>query len=185
MKTYYTHDNGGRPFKVTISGKIVNIYVRNKVKEGYSKKPKMTFSCKKIFIGKSPSMTMTKVSGGIGKEFDGNSLLFEVDNGRENDKKYHEKLYKYIFVGDIVYSFTTFSKIVEFVSPVGNNDVPYPYAINENKSYLLLIEYKIIFYNIHNKEFQKSIKENIHPYSYYYDYEIGDINNMDLLIKRQ
>lgn len=25
-KTYYTHDNGGRPFKVVIDGKQVRIY---------------------------------------------------------------------------------------------------------------------------------------------------------------
>ena len=59
----------------------------------------------------------TKFGGGYGPEFDGNSILIHV----------HEN--EYIFVGHRIFSFRPAFPIVDFKSPVGNNDVPYPYAL--------------------------------------------------------
>ena len=61
---------------------------------------------------------MTEFSGGHGPAFDGNSLLLKNPDG------------KYVYVGYLIFEFTPLADIVEFVSPVGNNDVPYPYAID-------------------------------------------------------
>ena len=62
-KTYYTHDNGGRPFKVVVEDKKVYVYKYKKYDETtnsflYSEKPikyekNNYFKCKNIFIGKS------------------------------------------------------------------------------------------------------------------------------------
>ena len=48
--------------------------------------------------------------------------------------------------------FIPYAKIIKFVSPVGNNDVPYPYAVDQNNYYYLLIENVVIkkVTNIHD-----------------------------------
>ena len=43
-----------------------------------------------------------------------------------------------IFVGWEIYQFETDDEIVDYVSPVGNSDVPYPVAFGENDVYFML-----------------------------------------------
>ena len=71
---------------------------------------------------------MTKFSGGYGKFFDGNSILLKLSKN------------KYVYIGSVIYSFTSYNEITTFISPVGNSDVPYPYAIDEKNNYYLLLE---------------------------------------------
>jgi hypothetical protein len=57
MKKYYTHDNGGRPFKVTIDKNKVFVYLIDEKNDTevndilYHEKPKFKFIAQKIFIG--------------------------------------------------------------------------------------------------------------------------------------
>jgi hypothetical protein len=44
----------------------------------------------------------------------------------------------YVFIGQKIYRFHTDDKITDFVSPMGNNNVPYPVAIGEDNVYFLL-----------------------------------------------
>ncbi len=44
----------------------------------------------------------------------------------------------YVFIGQEIYRFHTDDKITDFVSPMGNNNVPYPVAIGEDNVYFLL-----------------------------------------------
>lgn len=76
-----------------------------------------------IFIGTSPFNKMTNFSGGHGKKFDGNSILLRIG---EN---------KYASIGIELFEFTTDEPIVKYVSSVGNNCVPYPYAESVNWCY--------------------------------------------------
>ena len=87
---------------------------------------------RKLFVGKSPLTPMTEFSGGHGKDFDGNSILFQTESLR------------YVFVGHVIYSFDAISPIVSYVSEVGNNDVPYPYAVDERNNVYLMIEDVIV-----------------------------------------
>jgi hypothetical protein len=130
-KTYYTHDNGGRPFKVVIvSPTIVEIYKAeyddDEDNPTYKKLVKKYTGVNKIFIGKSPKNEMTKFSGGHGKGFDGNSVLLEL-----NPKKY-------AFIGDTFYEFSSPEPIVKYISSVGNNDVPYPVALTKKFVFFML-----------------------------------------------
>lgn len=134
--TYFTHDNGGRPFLVVIDKKNVNIYkVPKKIydenfedlsknKSNYSELIKEYKNVKQIFIGKSSSQSeMAKWSGGYGKNFDGNSILIEI-----KDKQY-------CYIGNTINEFTTKDKIKKYESPVGGNDVPYPVAYSDESIY--------------------------------------------------
>ena len=159
-KTYYTHDNGGRPFKVVVEDKKVYVYKYKKYDETtnsflYSEKSikyqkQDYFKYKKIFIGKSPKNKKTIFSNGYGAKFTGNSILLQITNN------------KYVFIGDKIFSFTSKSEIEKFVSPVGNNDVPYPYAVDVDGRYYLMIEDIIIDKITNIKKYYND------PYEFYY-----------------
>ena len=143
-KSYFIHDNGNRPFLVVIDKKNVNIYkvpkkiydenLKNilndnfkdlsKNKSNYSELIKEYKNVKQIFIGKSSTQSkMAKLSGGYGKNFDGNSILIEIKD------KY------YCYIGSLINEFTTKDKIKKYESPVGGNDVPYPVAYSDESIY--------------------------------------------------
>ena len=156
IQTYYIHDNGCIPFKVLINDSIVEVY-----KSDDNTSPIQTFSPNKIFIGESKLNPMTKFSGCNGDEFLGNSILLEI-NGDEDG-------YEYEFIGKSIFSFHTIGKIVTYESPVGNNDVPYPYAIDEFGNVFLLIEDIVL---IDTEQLREIIQNEKDPYNYYYSLSI-------------
>lgn len=109
----------------------------------------MSINALKVFVGKSIKNQMTTFCGGYGPEFDGNSILLEVE------------VNKYIYTGSSIFEFITHDEIVTFISNVGINDVPYPYAIDCNDTYYLLEE-KVVAHYIH-PPFESD------PYRIYYD----------------
>lgn len=156
MKEYKIHNNGGRPFLVSIHKNIAEIYkiIKYDVNNDgiYSSKPVIKIKFEKCFVGKSPMNEMTKFSGGYGKEFDGNTILLKISSTQQKNK--------YIYIGPSIYSFYTQDLIKKYVSPVGNNDVPYPYAVdNHNNIYLLEENVIINVGTIKNKD----------PYRIYYN----------------
>lgn len=158
---YQIHDNGGRPFLVETNHTtgVVNVYKEMPNESGlvserkYSVDPIVSFDAKYIFIGKSPLNKMTKFSGGHGKKFDGNTILLHINDNN------------YVYIGAQIYKFKSFGKIIKYESPVGNNDVPYPYAIDENGKTYLMIEDVVL-----NNFKKNSVYDN--PYYYYYHYQL-------------
>ena len=136
---YEIWDNGGKPFKVKIDDKVIKIFKMNNENETYYSLAEIT-NYREVFIGKDPDDS----------EFDGNSILVNV--------KYNE----YIFIGSSIFSFEPLSKIIKFVSVMGNSGVPYPYAEDVTGNIYLLIENVIIKNN-------PNIKNYKDPYNYYYD----------------
>lgn len=164
INSYLIHNNGDRPFSVNITDeKSINIYKKDYETNEYNDLI-LSIEAKKVFIGKSPKNAMTEFSAGWGEYFDGNSILLYLGDN------------EYIFVGELIYSFKTKTPIVEFISPVGNNDVPYPYAFDNELNYYFLIEYGIL------KVEDDTKKDD--PYMYYYDKlkKIKDSENIDFLI---
>lgn len=126
--TYYTHDNGGRPFKVVVVKENVKIYKRTRIHVNeYDDTPIFEYQPEKIFIGKSLENKMTKYSGGCRPDFDGNSILLKMSE------------LEYIYIGEIIKSFTSSAEITTYVSSVGNSDVVYPYAVDVDENYYLII----------------------------------------------
>ncbi len=155
QENYFIHNNGGRPFNVfptkTSSGKYeVSIYKRGDLIEEkwtYTELAIPPILAEKVFIGESPKNEMTEFSGGYGPEFKGNSILLQISK----DKK------EYVFIGQDIFSFQSLFEIVDFVSPVGNSDVPYPYAVDTVGNYYLLIEDVVL-----------KVPDGKDPYRYYY-----------------
>lgn len=155
-KYYLTHDNGGRPFCVYVDESInqVHIYKSSNSDDDIEEYTEHigTYKYLRIFIGLSPLNTMTKFSGGHGSNFDGNSILLKIDD------------LKYMFIGSNIYTFTTLYNITVFESPVGNSDVPYPYAIDSEENYYFLLE------TIYDSGIMKinDISKRDDPYTYFY-----------------
>lgn len=153
IQKYQTHDNGGRPFNVEIRNITQDNFI---VKvETNTKKYSNVFYASEVFIGKSPMNSMTTFSGGHGSIFDGNSILIKTN------------LNEYVYIGDKVFSFVTESSVISYISPVGNNDVSYPYAILENGEIYLMIE-DVVLSN--TNALQNYLENPLNDaYSYYYD----------------
>ena len=132
-KYFDVHDNGGRPFRVQIvSPTEVKLFVRieNDDDQVKFKLIKTYKNVEKKFIGNSPVNEMTKFSGGYGPAFRGNSILLKL--------KSQSPMFRYVFIGDYIYEFSTVEPILKYTSPVGNNDVPYPIAVSKNLVYFML-----------------------------------------------
>lgn len=97
-----------------------------------------------IFIGKSSLNQMTEFSGGHGEKFDGNSVLLRVGHVGE---------FRYVYVGTCMFEFVTDEPIINYVSSVGNNCVPYPYAQSQNYCYDMCDRTKASIYYHPNREF--------------------------------
>lgn len=124
QKIFYTHDNRGRPFKVIIDKKKIDVYL------GYYdfKKKKYFYKLKVLtiedyhgyWIGRHHEKDLTK------KFSEGNSILVKIGNK------------DYISIGVEIFRFKTPDEIYEYVSPIGNNDVPYPFAIGTKNFYFIV-----------------------------------------------
>ncbi|HNF23737.1 MAG TPA: hypothetical protein PKV80_04680 [Leptospiraceae bacterium] len=159
-KVYYTHENGGRPFKVEILSKNeVLIYkldlsvdnnpsFESEAELVFEKKPLFKYHPEKIFIGKSPETPSTLALGTAGAEWDGNTNLLQMENG------------SYVYVGGCIFSFQPIAEITEFVSPMGNNDVPYPWAKDKKGNYYLPIEDTVLL------QVPKGTED---PYTWFYE----------------
>lgn len=159
-KAYLIHDNGGRPLKCVIDKDTIYVHKQNDHESDevvYDKKPSLIFHPKEIYIGKSPLNKMTEFSGGYGPEFDGNTILLDMGNN------------EYIFIGSEIWSFDAVDKITKYISPVGNNDVPYPYAIDKSGNIYLIVDNVII---MHRDDIAEQMDQYDNPYDYYYDYDL-------------
>ena len=131
-KTYLIHDNGGRPYKVQVSGKTVEIYKGEYVKKAngsldydsmdYDKVLK-SLTAEKVYVGKSSCGTSADLCG---KPAVGNTLLLHL-TGK-----------KYMHIGRGLVEFTMEDKVDDYFSLVGNNDVPYPILLGTENVYFLL-----------------------------------------------
>jgi len=110
----FIHDNGGRPFKVLIHPSSIDIYAKENNKYQFFKK----FDFINIWVGKD----------NCNVEFsNGNSILIELTQNN------------YLFVGMEIVSFTLKYKVKDYYSPIGRNDVPYPWFIDEKNNVYLLV----------------------------------------------
>ena len=165
IKIYLTHDNGGRPFKVVVNKNNLSVYKRNNRfnDNSYSKKYIINLNnFSNIFIGKSIKNEMTEFSGSYGDNFDGNSILVNLKDNI------------YIYIGINIFRFHSLNEIYKYKSPLGNNDVSYPYAIDKSNNYYLMIEDAII--NCKSNKIDD-------PYEYYYNLELmpKEINDSKII----
>ncbi len=163
--TYYTHDNGGRSFKVIISkaGKHVDIYkciypdwhAPDKYENVRYYQRVFGFDVMRVMLGTDPDNLYKNKPENV-KKWLGNSILAEISRG------------KYLYIGDSVFTFNTGpdakTPITKYISPVGNSDVPYPYAVDDRFVYLMIENVKIPVSAL------DMTQKPFDPYTQYYEY---------------
>ena len=139
-KSYYVDDNGAKPFKVVANNKGIVVYKNtltdddnddlvsegsgNLSRCGQDKYIDVVLKLKK-FLGYWSGFDASPY------EMHGNSILIKVTK------------YRYIFVGHAIYQFDTDEEILDYISYMGNSDVPYPVAYGSEYVYFMLNEEKI------------------------------------------
>ena len=116
------HDNGGRPFEVLITPTSIQVY------SNQDKWNKTWKNYLNIWIGEDE----------CDKKFSyGNNILVHLSKNQ------------YLFIGMEIVSFTLKRKVVDFYSPIGNNDVPYPwFSDDQNYVYLLTTPSEIEYFKV-------------------------------------
>ena len=94
----------------------------------------LSFQTKQIFIGKSKNCRLTEFSGANdNSDFDGNTLLLECEDN------------EYVYISGLeTFEFKTNDKIIDYISLMGTNMVPYTFAIVEKYTYFISTHYKFI-----------------------------------------
>ena len=126
VKTYEIHNNGARPFVVEDDGKVATVFktVYAKGADSYTLgKQVVRQAYKKIFVGDNDLKLSMYERKGWGK---GNSILLQISAN------------KYMYIGHIIYTFESLDTIQAYYSPIGNSDVPYPWAIGATHTYFML-----------------------------------------------
>jgi hypothetical protein len=160
-RRYLIHDNYSKPFVVDVQDNKVDVYL-------YPEHELLltfpaSYHAQRVFVGKSPKNKMTTFSKGFGRKFDGNSILLELSP------------LHYLFIGSRIYSFRTLFPIVQYVSPVGNNNVPYPFAIDSSGQFYLMSENAIL------QSVPKAHRAD--PYEWYY-FEVIQKNPLSMYVGR-
>ena len=155
-KTYYIHDNSDRSFMVKITPETILVY-KIDIDRTITELSFSYYNYKRVFIGKNTEYVddwkKSKLKHPTKRWYyktKGNTILIQLDD------------FTYVYIGGkYIYSFCTdiADEIIDYKSPIGNSDVPYPYAIGKNNIYLMT-EFKFInkFKNIDSED----------PYDNYY-----------------
>lgn len=162
MREYLIHDNYSRPFKVVIRDDNIAAIYKGKYlgqnKMDYSERL-LEFSYRQVWIGNDSAYD---------EDFSkGNSILFELYYDSDGD------WYTYMHVGAQVKTFLC-HKVIGFYSPIGNNDVVYPYAETD-------LQYFLICENV--RVSTKSVGD-LNPYDYYYNHQDVKQYGMTVLYER-
>lgn len=118
-RTYLMHDNGSRPFKVTVSSKRVDVFMKPRNSEE----------------GAEHSVLVLTIPGFQGYWWGKDTTSYGLHHNslliKENDTDY-------VHIGREIYQFSPGEAIVDYLSPMGNSDVPYPVAYGEERVYFML-----------------------------------------------
>ncbi len=126
-RSYKIHDNGGRPFTVTVAPKRLSISVNHwdEAIENYAQPRHFKdYAYKQIWIGKD----VLRFGSMWKPTWAGNSVLAQIEANR------------YLYIGSEIYEFSMVAgdSPVTYNSYVGNNDVPYPFLVGKTHTYLMV-----------------------------------------------
>jgi hypothetical protein len=114
---YTTKFNYSDPYRVLIDGNKITVLLNSQDKLILEQ------NFIKIFVG---------ISESHGSEYDGNTILVQ------------ESEHSYIWIGNKIIKFMGYEQIVDYKSPIGNNEVPYSWAIDSRGWIYLFLENVVI-----------------------------------------
>lgn len=164
---YFIHDNNGIPFRVAIDElrkrTLVYKYDNEQSYNEQSYESDNSKSSKSVIL--DTTFERVFLGGPLPDIFITNGDTFEIGNSI----LIHITGTKYIFIGMYIYEFESQEPIVEYISPIGNNNTPYPFAKTANETFLM-IEDAVIDNKLLEDEGQKYPKYNQFPYKLYYEF---------------
>ena len=102
---------------------------------------------------------MTEISGAAdnSSDFDGNILLLQCENN------------EYVFISGLeIFKFKTDDKIIDYISLMGNNMIPYAIIVGEKYTHSLYLRYKFIEnVKIEEGSLSKATNNSLDPYDYH------------------
>ena len=127
-KAYKIHDNGGNPFTVVDNKKEKRVTIFKNI---YEDVVDMTTTPELVKLKEFKYLNFwpgSSASAAFGDWEPGNTVIIQKDKSN------------YVFVNREVLEFQLEKgdAVVTYMSPIGNNDVPYPYIIGKTHVYLLL-----------------------------------------------
>ena len=156
MDIFMMHYNYRDKYLVVIIGTTVYVHEDKTCKFN---PPLFTFQAKNIFIGKSRACLMTEFSSAIddSSRFDGNTLLLECEDN------------EYVYISGLeITKFKIDDKIIDYISLMGNNMIPYAIMIGERYTYFLYYRYKYIEHDkIEEGTLLNATNINLDPYEYH------------------
>jgi hypothetical protein len=167
---YTIEDNGDSPYIVYDYGNRVEVFGQDydEEKSAFSISEKLLDTkYKKLFVGDNDiNLPYYEKKG----KWRGNTILLETGPG------------KYIFIGNGIREFTTVDgdTIEKYYSPLGNNFVPYPYAVGKKYTYFMLDNGRVKegpkYHYIPNEDL--NLKED--PYQVLYDFVESKLDRYNL-----
>ena len=154
MDIFIMHYNYQSKYLVIIDGGVY-VYKYEKCKFD---QPFLSFQPKHIFIGKSKTCPMTKYSGANNShDYDAYTLLLEFGDN------------EYVYISGLeIFKFKTDDKIIDYISLIGNNMIPYAIMIGEKYTYFLDHHYKFIENNkIEEGTLLNTTNTSWDPYDYH------------------
>ena len=155
MDIYIMHYNYENKHLVVIIDTTVYVY-KNKICK--FDPPLFSFQAKNVFIGKSKVCPKTEFSGACDKiDFDDNTLLLECEDN------------EYLYIsGSEITKFNTDDKIIDYISLMGNNMIPYAIMVGERYTYFLYHRYKIIENDkIEENTLLNATNDSLDPFDYH------------------
>ena len=154
MDIFMIQCNYQSKYLVIIDG---NVYVYEYEKCKFDQ-PFFSFKPKHIFIGKSKVCPMTQFSeANDSSSFDGNTFLLECEDN------------EYVYIsGSENFNFKTDDTIIDYISLIANNMIPYAIIIGEKYTYFVAHHYKFI----ENDKIEEATllnSTNGYPYDYHLD----------------
>jgi len=124
-ETYRIHSNGWRPFQVVITAKNIIILACDAALDEDDVNDDGIYSYS-FFIS------------AIDK-FEGYWFGYDSSSDRLHNNTLLIRLsrHKYMYIGPMIYTFTTTEKIIDYISWVGNSDVSYPVAYGRSNVYFM------------------------------------------------
>ena len=175
---YFIHYNGGNTFRAAIDEeKMHAIIYLNEYDENYENydsksryKVILDTKFEKVFLG---GPVPEDLMNNNNYEFElGNSILLHITGST------------YIFIGMYIYEFESESPILEYISRIGNNDVPYPFAKSATETFLM-IEDAVIDNELLEEEGRKYPVNANNPYRLYYKFGAQFIFTNEYLPKKR
>jgi hypothetical protein len=183
-KTYYIHDNGGRPFKVIVNHnkKILIVYIDTRTDDDLNNDIKPIYD--KIILETKYKKFWN--GGPIPKFKNRKKQLYSFEPG--NSILISTNIDQYIYIGSEIYSFQTGTsadeQIENYISLIGNNDVPYPFATSKKYTYLMIENVYIENELLHRETNDCDNDCKVDAYCLYYGYCDKQSNEIQKLIQK-